>query len=66
MPCTESKEYDRKYEQCLDEINELTVKYSNHTAYSLLSVQGIYTSTIHIGLGFESIVITQIRSLPSG
>ena len=31
MPCTESKEYDRKYEQCLDEINELTVKYSNHT-----------------------------------
>ena len=38
MPCTGSKEYDRKYEQCLDEINELTAKYSNHTVIALVDL----------------------------
>ncbi|CAG2230108.1 unnamed protein product [Mytilus edulis] len=31
MPCTGSKEYDRKYEQCFDEISELTIKFAHHT-----------------------------------
>ncbi|CAG2222864.1 unnamed protein product [Mytilus edulis] len=31
MPCTGSKEYVRKYEQCFDEISELTIKFADHT-----------------------------------